>query len=148
MALVDLACEAGELVVEGGRVDLDGRHDVGAEEAGLQAAEAAHGAEALPLVGGRLERGRPVDLDAERRRLDRIALAPGREHDRHARDAVEAPLEERTRLLRRQPADVDAGDRDTLGDPRRRSGERKPDERGKDDEKRDRDQDPADDQPC
>ena len=37
-----------------------------------------------------LDRRRPVGLDAERRRLDRIALASGGEDDRHVRDLVEA----------------------------------------------------------
>ena len=146
VVLIDLACQTGELVVQRGCVGLDRRHDLGAEEARLQPAEAAHGPEALSLAGGRLECGRPVGLDAERRRLDRIALASGREHDRHVSDLVEALLQQRTRLLRRQPAHVDAGDRDTVGEPRGRTGEREPDERDQDCEERDRDQDPARDQ--
>ena len=73
VALVDLAREAGELEVERGRVGLDGRRDLGAEEARLQPPEAADRAEALALAGGRLDRRGPVGLDAERRRLDRVA---------------------------------------------------------------------------
>ena len=147
MPLVDAPGQPCDLVVERGRVRLDGRHHLGAEEAGLQPAEAAYRAEALALAGGRLECRRPVGLDAERRRLDRIALAAGREHDRDVRDLVEALLEQRTRFLRRQPAHLDAGDRDAVRKPRGRTREREPDERYEDCEERDRDQDPAGDHP-
>ena len=92
VALIDRACQTRELVVQGSCIGLGRRHDLGAEEARLQAAEAADRPEALALAGGRLDCRRPVGLDAERRRLDRIALASGGEHDGHVGDLVEAPL--------------------------------------------------------
>ena len=147
MPLVDAPGQPRDLVVERRRVGLDGRHHLGAEEAGLQPAEAAYRAETLALAGGRLECRRPVGLDAERRCLDRIALAAGREHDRDVSDLVVAPFEQRTRFLRRQPAHLDAGDRDAVREPRGRTREREPDERCDDGEERDRDQGPASEHP-
>ena len=114
MPLVDLAGELGELVVERSVVGLHRRRDLGAEEPGLQPFEAADGAEALALARGRIDRRRPVGLDAERRRLDRILLAAGGEHDRHPGDALGAALEQRSGLALRQPADVDARDLDAV----------------------------------
>ena len=49
---------------------------------------------------------------------------------------LEALLQQRPRLALRQPADVDAGDRDAVGDPRRRAGEREADQRRQDGEER------------
>ena len=146
VALVDRLCEAGELEVERGGVGLHRRRDLRAEEAGLEAAEASNGPEALSLAGGRLDRGCPVRLDAERRRLDRVALAAGREDDGHAGDAVEPLLQQPARLLRRQPAHLDARDLDAVGDPRGRSREREADQSDQHGEQRERDQHPAGDQ--
>ena len=115
---VDRAREPAELEVERGGVGLDRRRDLGAEEARLEAAEAAHRPEALALAGGGLERRGPVGLDAESRRLDREALVAGGEDDRDARDPVEAPLEQRPRLAAASSRPLDAGDRDAVGDPR------------------------------
>ena len=108
--------------------------------------EAAHGGEAVALAQRRRDGGRPVGLDAERRGLDREALLPGREDDRHARDRGEAALEQGSRLGLGQPADVDAGDRDPLGHPRGRAGEDEPDERREHREQASDDQQPAGDQ--
>ena len=136
MVPVDRRGEPAELEVERGVVGLHGRRDLGAEEPRLEAAEAADGAEALALVGGRLDRGGPVGLDAERRGLDREALVAGREDHGNARDLVEALLEQRARLLRRQAADVDARDLDAVGDPGGRAREREPEQRGENREQR------------
>ena len=143
VTLVDLAGERRELEVERGLVGLHRRRDLGAEEPRLQPLEAADRAEALALPRGGVDRRRPVGLDAEGRRLDRVLLAAGGEDDRNARDPLEAALEQRPRLLLRQAADVDAGDVDALGDPRRRAREGKADQRRHDGEKRQGNQDPA-----
>ena len=89
VSLVDRAREPGELEVERRLVDLHRRRDLGAEEARLQPLETADGAEALSLLRGRLDRGRPVRLDAERGRLDREFPAAGGEDDGCALDALE-----------------------------------------------------------
>ncbi|HWG55386.1 MAG TPA: hypothetical protein VNT58_02560 [Gaiellaceae bacterium] len=49
-------------------------------------------------------------------------------------------LEQALRLVVRHPADVDPGDRDPVGEPRRRAGEREPDERREHGEERHEDE--------
>ena len=141
--LVDVAREAGELEVECRLVCPHRRCDLGAEEAGLEPLEAADGAEAFALAGRGLDRRGPVGLDAQRRRLDRILLVARGEHHRDTRDALEAALQQRLRLLLRQTADVDAGDLDAVGDPHRRAREGKADQRRQDGDERQGDDDPA-----
>jgi hypothetical protein len=143
VALINCLREAGELEVEGGAVGLHRGCDLGPEEPSLEPAEAADGAEALSLTARRLDRGGPVGLDAERGGLDRIALAAGGEDDRCGGDPVEAPLQQHTRLLGRQAPDLDPSDRDAIGDPRSRAGEREADQSGENREQRKRDQHPA-----
>ena len=146
VALVDVLGEAGELELERSLVHPHRRSDLGAEETRLQPLEASNGAEALTLARSRLDRGRPVGLDAERRRLDRILLAARREDDRNVGDLLRPVLEQRPRLALRQPTDVDAGDLHTVGDPHGRAGEGKADQRRQDGEERQGNEDPARDQ--
>ena len=65
----------------------------------------------------------PVDIDSEAGRLQFPRVPGGGERDRHLRERVGAVLELRLRLLRGQPADVDAVDADAPGDRARRAGE-------------------------
>ena len=125
--------QASDLVAEPGVVDLRRRRDVGAEDAHLQALEAAHGAEALALAPGGVDGRRPVDLDAEPPRRELEAPAVDDERDGDARERGRAPLEQRLRLGRRHPRDVDARDVDAAGEPVGRAGEDEP-ERGRGDD--------------
>ena len=129
---VDRLGELAELVVERGVVDGDGRLDLGAEDADVQTAEAADGAEALALVPGGGDGGTPVGLDAESGRRDPEPLAARLEHDGPVGELVRARLQRGDGLVGRQAADVDARDRDALGEPVGRACEDESDHRGDD----------------
>ena len=106
---------APDLVTERGVEDLGRRRDVGAEETRVQAAESPHRGEALALVPGRHDRRRPVGAHAELPRRDPPATRAGDELDGDALEPGRTLLQHRTGLGARHAADLDAGDRDPVG---------------------------------
>ena len=127
--LRDRRGEALHVVPQRGVVDAHGRCNVGAEHARIEPAIAAERPEAVALAPGGLDRGRPVDREAElpRRQLPRAVA--GREDDGRRGDGGRAALELYPRLPRRHPGDVDARDRHARGQAGRGAGEREPEHR-------------------
>ena len=120
--LGDLVQLVGERSVE----DPRRRRHVGAEEVDVDAPEAAKGPEAAALALSGVDGGLPVRLDAEGGRADPEPLACGDEDDRLAGESGGPALEQRPRVRRLEPADVDPVDADAFGDLRRRSREDEP----------------------
>jgi hypothetical protein len=112
-----------ELVLQRAVEDRRRRRHVSAEDLHVEALEPSNRAETVPLAlcGG--DRRLPVRLDAELARADRVALAAGEEHDRLVRNGVGTPLQQRARILRVHPPDVDAVDRHAVRKGCRRTGE-------------------------
>ena len=99
------------------------RRHVRSEEVDVDAAEAAERPEAVALALRRVDGRLPVGLDAEGGGADPEPLARRDEDDRLVGERGRPALEQRPRVLRLQPADVDPVDADAFGDLRRRSGE-------------------------
>ena len=91
------------VVPERGVVDAHRRRDVGAEDARLEPAVAAERAEAVALATRGLDRGRPVDGEAELARRQPPRAVAGREDDGCRGDGGRAALELGLRLRRRHP---------------------------------------------
>jgi hypothetical protein len=129
VVLVELVRDLRELILERGLVDLSRWSDIGAEDPDPDALEPAQRPQALPLPPGRVDRGRPVGLDAEPVRSDLPALRAAEEGHGDVLEHVRAPLEELLRSRRGHPSDADARDRDAGRDPRRRACEDRAEER-------------------
>ena len=122
--MVDRGSELANLVRDGGVVGAHRRLErlrVDTEEEPLVTAEHR---EAAPALRGRVDGGVPVRFDAELLGADREPVAAGGERERHALQPVRPALEPGDRLLRRQAADGDAGDRDPAREPLGRPRER------------------------
>src|SRR5581483_772042 len=138
---VDGVRDQAELVVEPGLVGLHLRNDILREELERQPPESADEPDppALPLRSR--DGGAPVGLDAELVCGQTEAMAAGDEGDRHALQPPGARLEHRLRLVRGEPADVDARDPSSARQMLRRAGK---DERQHDDQPYEQEADDAD----
>ncbi len=124
---VDRGADLVELVLESGVVVLGRRGDVCTEEAEVEPAEAAEGRESLATSANRVDRGAPVHADPEVPGLETPGMGADSKGDRHRRERVRLLREDPASVTRRLPPDVDACDRDALGEPIRRAGEDEPD---------------------
>ncbi len=124
---VDRRAEHADLVVHGRLVDVRVGRDLDGREAEREAVVAAEEAEAAAAMQRRRDRGVPVGADPERPRTDLPAAAVGGEDDGDAGHRRGPLREQRLRLGRRQPADVDARDPRARGQLVRRAREREPD---------------------
>ena len=99
------------------------RLDVAAEEARLDALQAADGCDPVTRVRGRAHRALPVRAHAELRRGGRERASAGNELHRRVRERVGPRLELVRRLREPHPADVEPPDRRPRREPRRRTRE-------------------------
>jgi hypothetical protein len=120
---VDGPSHASHLVDERPLEHASRRRDVRAEHPHADPPEAAQRPDPGALVERQLDGRVPVRLDAEADRLQSPLVPGGGEGERGLRERVRAALQLRARLVRGQPADVDAVDADARGDPGRRAGE-------------------------
>ena len=120
---IDRGGDPGDGVAHRRRVDVDVRLDVAAEEARLDALQAADGRDPVARVRSLAHRALPVRADAELRRGDRERASAGDELDRRVCERCRLRLELVRGLRELHPADVEPPDRRPRREPRRRPRE-------------------------
>ena len=123
---VHRGCDLVELPFQGGVVDLGRRRDVCSEEAQVEPAEAAQGAEAVALAADGVDGGAPVHADPEVPGLQPPRPRADAEGHRDRGERVRPAFEDGSSLMRRLPAHVDARDPDAVGEPRGRARKGEP----------------------
>ena len=120
---IDRGGDPGDGVANRRRVDVDVRLDVAAEEARLDALQAADGCDPVTRVRSLAHRPLPVRADTELRRGDRERASAGDELDRRVCERCRLRLELVRSLRELHPADVEPADRRPRREPRRRTSE-------------------------